>query len=360
MASLKLVDVKKSYMKDVYVIKGVSFNVEHGEFTTLLGPSGCGKTTLLRMIAGLESIDSGEIYIGDKLVNNVPPSQRNIAMVFQSYALYPHMTVFENIAIGLRLRKYPKSEIEEKVKEVARKLDIHHLLDRYPAQLSGGQRQRVALARALVKRPALFLFDEPLSNLDAAIRERARSEIKLLFKALNATAIYVTHDQVEAMTLSDKVVLLSDGVIQQIGSPKELYDKPANTFVATFIGSPRMNILEVKVTDKGFKVTDDFEIPATTKKLADWVRKNVGEKVLLGIRPEDIRKPRGEETPHSKLEVQLVEPLGLSNIVHLRVNDNLILKALIEKDEEITSPLEIRFTKNLHLFDPSTQKRIEI
>ncbi len=359
MASLRVVDVYKSYSGDVYVIKGASFQVEDGEFATLLGPSGCGKTTMLRMIAGLETIDRGEIYIGDRLVNNVPPALRNVAMVFQSYALYPHMTVYENIAIGLKLRKYPKSEIDERVKDVTKKLEINHLLNRYPAQLSGGQRQRVALARALVKRPSIFLFDEPLSNLDAAIRERARSEIKLLFKSLNATAVYVTHDQVEAMTLSDKVILLHDGVIQQIGKPKDLYDKPANTFVATFIGSPRMNILKVKVVEEGFQLTENLTVPPTTDELQKWVKDNLGKTVILGIRPEDI-KPASEGEAHAKLEVAIVEPLGLSNIVHLKVSDKIILKSLMDKDQEITSPMPIKFTKNLHLFDERTEKRIEI
>ena len=360
MASLKVVDVYKSYTGgDNYVIRGANFFVEHGEFATLLGPSGCGKTTMLRMIAGLETIDRGEIYIGDRLVNNVPAALRNVAMVFQSYALYPHMTVYENIAVGLRLRKFPKKDIDERINDVTKKLEINHLLDRYPAQLSGGQRQRVALARALVKRPAIFLFDEPLSNLDAAIREKARSEIKLLFKSLNATAVYVTHDQVEAMTLSDKVILLNDGIIQQVGKPKELYDRPANVFVATFIGSPRMNILNVVVTEQGFKVDDNLTIPPTTPKLQKWIKDNLGKSFLLGIRPEDI-KPAVEREPHAKLEVAIVEPLGLSNIVHLKVNDKLIIKSLIEKDQEITSPMPIYFTKNLHVFDESTQKRIDV
>ena len=248
MAGLELKDIRKSY-GNVEVIKGVDLSISHGEFVVFVGPSGCGKSTLLRMIAGLEDITEGDIFIGDRLVNNVEPRDRGVAMVFQSYALYPHMTVYDNVGFALKLAKTDKQVRDTKIREVARVLQMEELLDRRPAQLSGGQRQRVAIGRAIVREPDVFLFDEPLSNLDAALRVDMRMELARLHGDLDATMIYVTHDQIEAMTLADKIVVLDGGIVQQVGSPLELYNRPANLFVAGFIGSPKMNFLPVQVAD---------------------------------------------------------------------------------------------------------------
>src|SRR6476469_7044706 len=243
MAEVTLKDVRKVYAGGVEAVKGVSFDVPDGHFCVMVGPSGCGKSTLLRMIAGVETVSGGEIRIGERVVNEIEPSERDIAMVFQNYALYPHMRVYDNMAYGLRNRKTPKPEIDKRLREAARILEIEQLLDRKPRQLSGGQRQRVAMGRAIVRRPKAFLFDEPLSNLDARLREQMRFEIKKLHRDLGATSVYVTHDQIEAMTMADRIVAMNGGVIQQVGSPLELYDDPANIFVAGFIGAPAMNFL---------------------------------------------------------------------------------------------------------------------
>src|SRR5574344_1912688 len=266
MAEVKLINVCKVYEGHVLAVDKVNIDVKDREFVVLVGPSGCGKSTTRRMIAGLEDISSGELYIDGKLVNDVPPKDRDIAMVFQNYALYPHMTVYENMAFGLKIRKFPKEEIDQRVKEAAKILDIEELLDRKPKALSGGQRQCVAVGRAIVRKPKVFLFDEPLSNLDAKLRVQMRAEISNLHNRLKATMIYVTHDQVEALTMGDKICVMKDGKVQQIGSPLYLYNHPINKFVAGFIGSPPMNFLSVKISEKGGKIVADegtFEIVPT-------------------------------------------------------------------------------------------------
>src|SRR5574341_461415 len=257
MAHVELREVTKIYEKDVVAVNRANINIQDKEFVVLVGPSGCGKSTTLRMVAGLEEVSSGEIYIGDRVVNDVPPKDRDIAMVFQNYALYPHMTIYDNMAFGLKLRKYPKPQIDRRVKDTAGMLGIEGLLDRKPKQLSGGQRQRVALGRAIVREPQVFLMDEPLNNLDAKLRVQTRAEIKKLHARLRTTTIYVTHDQVEAMTMGDRIVVMKDGLVQQVDAPLNLYEKPANQFVAGFIGSPAMNFIEATLADSAGKVLVD-------------------------------------------------------------------------------------------------------
>ncbi|MDO5389391.1 MAG: sn-glycerol-3-phosphate ABC transporter ATP-binding protein UgpC, partial [Clostridia bacterium] len=292
MAELKLKNIVKKYPNGFVAVKNFNLDIEDKEFIIFVGPSGCGKSTTLRMIAGLEEISSGELWIGDKLCNTVDPKNRDIAMVFQNYALYPHMTVYDNMAFALKLRKVPKAEIDKKVREAAKILDIDHLLDRKPKALSGGQRQRVAMGRAIVRSPKVFLMDEPLSNLDAKLRVQMRSEISKLHQKLQTTFIYVTHDQTEAMTLGTRIVVLKDGVIQQVDTPQNLYNKPENLFVAGFIGSPQMNFINATVAKSGSDVTVNFgeyslKLPEyKTKALIDGGY--VGKEVTIGIRPEDV------------------------------------------------------------------------
>jgi len=291
MAGVKLVNVYKTYPGGVTAVSDFNIDIEEKEFIILVGPSGCGKTTTLRMIAGLEEITEGELYIGDKLMNDVAPKDRDIAMVFQNYALYPHMTVFDNMAFGLKLRKTPKDEIKRRVHEAARILDIEHLLDRKPKALSGGQRQRVALGRAIVREPKVFLMDEPLSNLDAKLRVQMRTELSKLHQRLQTTFIYVTHDQTEAMTMGTRIVVMKDGFIQQIDTPQGLYDNPVNMFVAGFIGSPQMNFANVTVIKEDDKLylkfgEDKLEVPADKAKVIERSG-YVGKEVVFGIRPEN-------------------------------------------------------------------------
>jgi multiple sugar transport system ATP-binding protein len=313
MANVELKSITKVYEGNVLAVKNVNFVVQDKEFVVLVGPSGCGKTTTLRMVAGLEDITSGELYIDGKLVNDVPPKDRDIAMVFQNYALYPHMTVYDNMAFGLKIRKFPKAEIKTRVDEAARILDIEELLDRKPKALSGGQRQRVAVGRAIVRQPKVFLFDEPLSNLDAKLRVQMRAEISGLHNRLQATMIYVTHDQVEAMTMGDKIVVMRDGIIHQIGDPLTLYNHPVNRFVAGFIGSPPMNFMAVKVSEEGGRITIDegnFKIVVEGKR-AEQIRSYVGKEVIFGIRPEDLTyKMDAAQDLAIPSTVQIVEPLG--------------------------------------------------
>jgi multiple sugar transport system ATP-binding protein len=300
MASVGIRGVRKAF-GTVQVIKGVDIEIEDGEFVILVGPSGCGKSTLLRMIAGLETISDGDIRIADRVVNNVPPKERDIAMVFQNYALYPHMTVADNMAFSLKLKNAPKSEIKERTEKAAKILGLEKLLDRYPRQLSGGQRQRVAMGRAIVRDPQVFLFDEPLSNLDAKLRVQMRTEIKDLHQRLKTTTVYVTHDQIEAMTMADKIVVMHDGIVEQMGAPLELYDRPANLFVAGFIGSPAMNFVKGKVqggqfTDSSGTVWPLGKVPAGAE----------GRAVVYGVRPEHIHlDPAG-----LKARVKVIEPTG--------------------------------------------------
>ncbi|CAN7323635.1 ABC transporter ATP-binding protein [Massilia sp. LjRoot122] len=311
MASIVLADVAKSYpgKESAHILKGISFSIEDGEFVVLVGPSGCGKSTLLRMIAGLEEISGGEIRIDGERINETPPARRGLSMVFQNYALYAHMSVFENIAFGLRLAKVPKAEIHTAVRAVAKMLQLEHLLERRPPQLSGGQRQRVAIGRAIVRKPRAFLFDEPLSNLDAALRADMRVEIARLHKQLGATMVYVTHDQVEAMTLADRIVVLSPNGVMQIGSPMTLYERPANVFVAGFIGSPKMNLLPASVAEGALQLGEQARLP--------WFGGiPSGSRVTVGLRPEHLAPD-----PDGPLRgtVALIERLGAESYVHLNV-----------------------------------------
>jgi multiple sugar transport system ATP-binding protein len=352
MANLALKDVRKSF-GSAEIIKGVSLDISHGEFVVFVGPSGCGKSTLLRLIAGLEDITAGTISIGNRLVNDLPPKDRSIAMVFQSYALFPHMTVRENVAFGLRIAGTPKAEMDSKVAEAARMLKLEPLLERKPSQLSGGQRQRVAIGRAVVRRPEVFLFDEPLSNLDAALRVGTRAEIARLHRDLGATMIYVTHDQVEAMTLADRIVVLDAGEVRQFGSPLELYHMPQNQFVAGFIGSPKMNFLPgtVSATAKAGISIDctgvgKVHVPVSP----DGFSK--GQSIQLGIRPEHVavttKKSRSQGT------VSLVELLGHQTFLEADIGTEHPLSALVDGVEffEIGGRVKLDFEENnCHLFD---------
>jgi multiple sugar transport system ATP-binding protein len=331
MAEVKLVHVTKKFGKVVQAVDDFTLHIKDGEFLILVGPSGCGKSTVLRSIAGLEEITSGDIYIGDKLVNDVHPKDRDIAMVFQNYALYPHMDVYENMAFSLKQKKVPKEEIDRKVRGSAKLLGIDELLERKPRQLSGGQRQRVALGRAIVRNPQVFLFDEPLSNLDAKLRIVMRAELLDLHQKLRTTSIYVTHDQVEAMTMGDRLVVMNHGRIQQLDTPQNLYDRPVNRFVAGFIGSPPMNFIECTIGKEGERlhvVTEglDFLIP---EERTEKFIKYVGKEIILGIRPEHILDPlssgrRGNDETFQAL-VWVVEPLGSEKFVHLRAGSTTLV-----------------------------------
>jgi multiple sugar transport system ATP-binding protein len=324
MSSVHLRQLSKRY-NNTPVLEGVSLDIRHGEFVVLVGPSGCGKSTLLRMICGLEDISGGELMIDDQVVNHLSPAERGIAMVFQSYALYPHMTVYRNMAFGLQVQGQGKSAIDERVRSAAKALHIDHLLDRLPRELSGGQRQRVAIGRAIVRQPRLFLFDEPLSNLDASLRVKTRIELARLHRELNATMVYVTHDQVEAMTLGDKIVVLNEGRVQQAGTPLELYQQPANRFVATFIGSPTMNLLPAvvaSISDQGvlLRRPDGQQLMA----LVDSSQLQLGDSVEVGVRPEHVLPYEGQSLQgESTLSgtVMLVEHLGESNLLYLQLDD---------------------------------------
>ncbi len=354
MATVTFEKIFKSYDGTHYILNGIDLSVRDGEFIVLVGPSGCGKTTLLRTLAGLETPDRGIIRIGETEVTNLPPKDRDIAMVFQSYALYPHMTVRENIAFGLKIRRMPADEITKRVTEAASLLGISHLLDRYPRQMSGGQRQRVAIGRAIVRRPKVFLFDEPLSNLDAALRSQMRIEIKELHRRLATTIVYVTHDQVEAMTLADRIVVLDKGVIQQIGTPEELYRRPANTFVARFIGTPAMNLLSV-TRDRDRLVAPGIALPLPAG-LPD-------RPILAGIRPTDLT-PSGDQAQASvNGTVSIVEPLGATNIVHLVTGNgtSITIEGPADLFRHLTAGISATFAAQpdqIHLFDAETGARI--
>jgi sn-glycerol 3-phosphate transport system ATP-binding protein len=309
MAEIKLTAVRKTYNK-LEVIHGVDMTIADGEFIVIVGPSGCGKSTLLRMIAGLEQITAGEIAIGGRVVNQVEPKDRNIAMVFQNYALYPHMSVYENMSYGLRIRRMPPAEINERVQRAARILELGHLLDRKPRELSGGQRQRVAMGRAIVREPAAFLFDEPLSNLDAKLRVQMRLEIQKLHRNLKTTSIFVTHDQVEAMTLADRMIVMNAGVAEQIGRPIEVYDNPASLFVAGFIGSPAMNFLPGKLAGDDVDLGEGVRVPIPAE-----LRARAPEAIMVGVRPEHLVVAGGSGPPIS-LKVDTVEALGADSLLH--------------------------------------------
>src|SRR5262245_40609628 len=363
MAQVLMKDLNKKY-DEVHAVKDVNLHIRDKEFVVLVGPSGCGKSTTLRMVAGLEEITAGEISIGDRIVNDLPPKDRDIAMVFQNYALYPHMTVYDNMAFGLKMRKFPKAEIQKRVQEAAEILGIHELLKRKPRQLSGGQRQRVAVGRAIVRHPKVFLFDAPLSNLDAKMRVQMRVEHKRLQDRLETTAIYVTHDQVEAMTLGDRVVVMKDGWVQQVGEPLELYSRPANRFVAGFIGSPSMNFAEVSIAETngtpwadspGFRV----KVPPAR---ADRLRPHKGSRVTLGIRPEDLHVASGADAPDYVFDatVEVVEPLGSEILLDIRAGNNMMV-ARVDPTVRVKVHEPIRLAldpERLHFFDVKTEQAI--
>ena len=371
MASLQLKNIKKTYGNGITAVNDFNLDIEDKEFIIFVGPSGCGKSTTLRMIAGLEEITEGELYIGDKLMNDVAPKDRDIAMVFQNYALYPHMTVYDNMAFGLKLRKTPKAEIEKRVKEAARILEIEHLLDRKPKALSGGQRQRVAMGRAIVREPKVFLMDEPLSNLDAKLRVQMRVEIAKLHQRLQATIIYVTHDQVEAMTLGTRIVVMKDGIIQQVDSPVVLYNEPQNLFVAGFIGSPQMNFIDAIPEKKGNDVWLNFhgqgiKLPAEkAQKLVDAGA--IGKEVVLGIRPEDIHEKaearQGGFDTFSQGIVERVdsrELLGSEVILYFRESErNHCVRLSPDNNTAAGESIELYFDpEKIHVFDLETQENL--
>lgn len=365
MAGMKFVHVKKKYKTDAYTVKDFNLEVKDKEFLILVGPSGCGKSTTLRMIAGLEDITEGDFYIGDKLVNDVAPKDRDIAMVFQNYALYPHMTVFDNMAFSLKLRKVPKKLIETQVKEAAKILDLEHLLKRKPKALSGGQRQRVALGRAIVRNPKVFLMDEPLSNLDAKLRVQMRAEISKLHKKLETTFVYVTHDQTEAMTMGDRIVVMYDGDIQQAASPSEIYDFPANKYVAGFIGSPAMNFIDGNIIEENSSIyfrTAEINMQLTRKD-ADVLRSRgyIGKEVTLGIRPENIfDESNSESLVDVGVEIEVVENLGSEQYLYVRTN-LIPLTAKVKSQVKYVSGEQITLfidSSKCHFFDKETEKAI--
>ena len=352
MGNIAISNVTKKF-DSTEVIHGINLKINDGEFVVLVGPSGCGKTTLLRMIAGLESITEGNISINDKVINKIKPKERDCAMVFQNYALYPHMKVAANMGFSLKIKKTSKEEIDKKVKDVAKVLEIEDYLERYPRQLSGGQRQRVAMGRAIVRNPKVFLFDEPLSNLDAKLRVQMRTQIKLLHARLKTTLVYVTHDQVEAMTMADKIVVMNEGLVEQTGAPLELYDKPVNIFVAGFIGSPSMNLLNASINSNSINLGSAGSIPITRKTTSE---NNLD--ITLGIRPShmDISK-NGEGL---KFQIDVIEPTGADSLVYGRINDTECCVQTSErlnlKSGEIIHILPNE--DNLHFFDNQSNERI--
>ena len=367
MASLSLKNVCKVYPNGFVAVKDFNLEIADKEFIIFVGPSGCGKSTTLRMIAGLEEISSGELWIGDKLVNDVEPKDRDIAMVFQNYALYPHMTVYDNMAFGLKLRKVPKADIDKAVHEAAKILDIEHLLDRKPKALSGGQRQRVAMGRAIVRSPKVFLMDEPLSNLDAKLRVQMRVEISKLHQRLETTIIYVTHDQTEAMTLGTRIVVLKDGIIQQVDTPSNLYNTPNNLFVAGFIGSPQMNLIDAEVVQSGSQVTlkmsDTVSITLPAEK-SEKLKSYVGKTVVVGIRPEDIKDDEEFVAAHAdhtfEAQVKVYELLGAEVNLHYDIAQTTCT-AKVNPRTTARPGDTVKFAMDiarLHVFDKETEQVI--
>ena len=349
MSKIVIKNLEKSFGENK-VINNFNIDIKNGEFIVLVGPSGCGKSTLLRMVSGLESIDQGEIFLDTKLINNLIPSKREIAMVFQSYALYPHMNVFENMSFGLKMEKISKDEISKKVNHAAATLQIEDLLDRKPKQLSGGQRQRVAIGRAITRNPKVFLFDEPLSNLDAALRSEMRVEISKLHKKLKTNIIYVTHDQIEAMTLADRIVVLNKGIIEQFGTPNEIYTDPNNIFVAEFIGSPKMNI--IKINKEQIVNSNTIEL---FKNKITFENFDFKDDIYLGIRPEDISIKNDREIKLD-VKVDLIENLGFEKIIYAKLSD---IQIIIKSSEDISNQtLNISFSKNKVLFFDKNKNRI--
>jgi sn-glycerol 3-phosphate transport system ATP-binding protein len=359
MAGVELEDVHKAFGR-TEVIKGVSTTIDDGELRVVLGPSGCGKSTVLRMIAGLEEITAGTIRIGERVVNDLEPKDRNIAMVFQNYALYPHMSVYDNMAYGLRNQRSPKPEIDRRVQDAARILGLSEFLERRPRQLSGGQRQRVAMGRAIVREPAVFLFDEPLSNLDAKLRGQMRIEIKQLQQRLGTTGIYVTHDQVEAMTLGDRLMIMNGGRVEQIGTPLEIYERPASTFVGGFIGAPAMNFLEVTVSEAG----TTLQIGAERLTLPRALPGESGRSLTLGLRPEHLALAPAEAAQALHVDAQLIEALGADTVVHGRIAGNgagltvrLAGTVSVAPGDRLSVLVD---TQRLHLFDSGSGQRLAI
>jgi multiple sugar transport system ATP-binding protein len=364
MAQVVLKDLNKKY-DEVHAVKDVNLTIRDKEFMVFVGPSGCGKTTTLRKVAGLEEITSGEISIGERVVNDLPPKDRDIAMVFQNYALYPHMSVYDNMAFGLKMRKFPKPEIAKRVQDAAEILGIQELLKRKPRQLSGGQRQRVAVGRAIVRHPQVFLFDEPLSNLDAKLRVQMRVELKRLHERLETTAIYVTHDQVEAMTLGSRVVVMKDGWVQQVGEPMEIYSKPQNKFVAGFIGSPAMNFIPVTISETGgtlYAETNGVRIKIPAERTAG-LKALKGQPVTLGVRPEDLRVGSTSDSADFAFDavVEVVEPLGSEILLDVAVaNQSVVCR--VEPSVKARPHEKIRLTlvpERVHFFESKTEAVIK-
>lgn len=365
MASVKLENVTKIFEKNVIAAQDVNIDIKDKEFMVLVGPSGCGKSTTLRMIAGLEEITKGNIYIGERLVNDVAPKDRDIAMVFQNYALYPHMTVYQNMAFGLKLRKFPKKEIEQRVHEAAEILEIKELLDRKPKALSGGQRQRVAVGRAIVRKPKVFLFDEPLSNLDAKLRVQMRTEISKLHNRLETTMIYVTHDQMEAMTMGDRIVVMKDGWVQQIDTPLNLYNQPINKFVAGFIGSPAMNFMTGAIVENNGLLFQEGQIQLPIpEKFAQQLKPFINKKIIFGIRPENIYSANFahgiSNAAQTRCLLEVVEPMG--NELFLYFNSGMhqfVARVGALETPEVGQNLSLIFNMEKgHFFDPETEKHL--
>jgi len=363
MAEVILKDIVKVYDGGVKAVDNANIHVNDKEFVVLVGPSGCGKSTTLRMVAGLEDITGGDLFIDGKRVNDEAPKDRDIAMVFQNYALYPHMTVYDNMAFGLRIRKYATEEIDARVNEAAQILDIEELLERRPKALSGGQRQRVAVGRAIVRKPKVFLFDEPLSNLDAKLRVQMRAEISSLHTRLQATMIYVTHDQVEAMTMGDKIVVMKNGIIQQIGNPLKLYNEPVNKFVAGFMGSPPMNFLNAKIEEEGgsiiIKNAGISIIPGAD--FEEGLKPFVGKEIVFGIRSEDMEVVTKADTKNNiKANIDVIEPLGAETHIYVTTDQNqVIVRAEPENNFKVGDEVHLKCTlSKLHFFDPETERSI--
>ena len=351
MGKINISDVSKSF-DSTEVIHGINFDIVDGEFIVLVGPSGCGKTTLLRMIAGLESITGGEISIDDKVINTVKAKERDCAMVFQNYALYPHMKVSTNMGFSLKIKKIPQSEIDSKVLEVAKVLELEDYLDRYPRQLSGGQRQRVAMGRAIVRNPRVFLFDEPLSNLDAKLRVQMRTQIKLLHSRLKTTLVYVTHDQVEAMTMADRIVVMNEGIVEQIGTPLELYDRPANVFVAGFIGSPSMNMFKVKISGNAIDFGEGGTLPITNQ------NKDLSSDIVLGIRPAHLNISNNDQG--IKFVLEIMESTGTDTLLFGKINN---MECCVQTTERVDFKIGetvnlLPKEENLHFFNSESTQRI--
>jgi multiple sugar transport system ATP-binding protein len=361
MATVEFDHVSKAYTDDFLAVRDLDLDIADGEFLVLVGPSGCGKTTALRCLAGLEEITDGQIKIGERVVNRVPSKDRNIAMVFQSYALYPHMTVFDNLAFGLKLLKTPKQEIKRRVEEAAKILNLDKMLDRKPRALSGGQRQRVALGRAIVREPAAFLMDEPLSNLDAKLRVQTRAEILRIQRNLGTTTIYVTHDQVEAMTMGDRIAVMNEGVLQQVGTPPQLYTSPVNVFVAAFIGSPAMNFATVRADDGKLKL-GNAELHLSGRR-AQAAADHKGRDLLIGFRPEDMELPNGQgpnDAVRMPAKIDVVEYLGNQELLHAETEGHEVI-ALVPSDKKVKVGDRVEFlidSSKLHLFDPETEETL--